>query len=161
MSSSPLFPDLSVSLPLAVLRFLLFSLVFFSIFSAVISHPSLSTTLYVSFSPLSVTLSSSLLSVSTAVSLQLCTCSLHYSLFSLLISRVILLYCSVHIHTDFGKLDLSSYSCQKSLISLTFSNSPSLCGPLSSSIHFSPSSKFAASVSVGYISRCSAPLPDL
>lgn len=89
MSSSPLLPHLSVSLPPALLQFLLFSLSCFSLsFSAVISHPSLSSSPYVSFSPLSVTLLSSLLSVSTAVSLQLCSIALVLSI-TLLISYCI------------------------------------------------------------------------
>lgn len=88
---------LSLSLFLALFTFLLISLVFFS-FSVVISHPSLSPSLYVSCSPLSVTHLFSLLCFYSCL-----FAALHFFARSLFLSssllNSILINDTVHIHT--------------------------------------------------------------
>lgn len=198
MSSSPLFPHLSVS-PLPLYYKLSSSLSCFSLSSsAVISHPSLSSS--VSFSPhsflhfsLFLQLSLQLCSVALVLLITLLIaylilfmCTAHYVftqillwnkfekyLVNFIILRIAVLWLLVHFNTPgfrvlthvsttgVCKHALSCCSCKKSFISLTFSHSSSLHGLLSSSIHSSPTSTSAAGVSVGCISRRSAPSPDL
>lgn len=93
------FPSISscvcLSVSLSPSGFIQISLLVSHVFSfpVVISHPSLSSFLYVSFSSLSVIHLSSLLSISAAVSLQLCTCSFDCSFLCLEF-----LFNSVHIY---------------------------------------------------------------